>query len=98
MSVGSVVMLPGAVLVFTAPAGTVQDDLRLRWCGPDQQDEQVPDLGQAQRDQFTTAGAAPLFAAARARVTVRKAWASIARVMCRYHPVYWRTWYWSSPV
>ena len=93
MSVGSVVMLPGAVLVFTAPAGTVQDDLRLRWCGPDQQDEQVPDLGQAQPDELAVAsGVAPLFAA-RARVTVRKAWASIAKVMCRYHPVYWRTWY-----
>ena len=47
MSVGFVVVLLGAVLVFAAPAGTLQDDLGLRRSGPDQQHEQVPDLGQA---------------------------------------------------
>ena len=98
MAVSPVVMLLGAVLVFAAPARTLQHDPGLRWCGPDQQHEQVPDLGQAQRDQLAAAVMAPLFAAARARVTARKAWASIAKVMCRYHPVYWRTWYWSRPV
>ena len=98
MSVSPVVVMLGAVLVFAAPAGTLQHDPGLRWCGPDQQDEQVPNLGQTERDQLDSAGVAPLFAAARARVAVRKAWASMARVMCRYHPVYWRTWYWSRPV
>lgn len=86
---GFVVVLLGPVLVFAAPPGSLQDHLGRRRSGPDQQDEQVPDLGQAQRDELATAsGVAPLFAAARARVTVRKAWASIAKVMCRYHPVY----------
>ena len=90
----SVVVFFGAMLVFAAPAGTVQDDLWFWWCGPDQQDEQVPDFGQAQGDELAvSAGVAPLFAAARVRVTVRKTWASIAKVLCRYHPVYWRTWY-----
>ena len=98
MSVGFVVVSPGAVLVFAAPAGTVQDDLRLRWCGPDQEHKQVPDLRQGQGDQLAMAVVTPFFAAARARVTVRKAWASMARVMWRYQLVYWRTWYWSSPV
>ena len=89
MSVRSVVVFSGAVLVFAAPMGSLQHDLRCRWCGPDQQHEQVPDLGQAQRNELVAApGVTPLFAAARARVTVRKAWASIAKVMCRYHPVY----------
>ncbi len=88
MSARSVVVLLGAVLVFAAPAGSLQHGLRGGRCGPDQQHEQVPDLGQAQRDQLATGGVPPLFAAARARVTVRKAWASIAKVMCRYHPVY----------
>jgi hypothetical protein len=87
MSVISVVVLLGAVLVLAAPAGTLQHGVGLRWSGPDQQHEQVPDLGQAQGDQLPTAVVAPLFAA-RARVTVRKAWASMARVMWRYHPVY----------
>ena len=88
MAVRSVVVLLGAVLVFAAPPRTLQHNLRLRWLGPDQQDEQVPDLGQAQPDELAVAsGVAPLFAA-RARVTVRKAWASIAKVTCRYHPVY----------
>ena len=86
---GFVVVMLGAVLMFAAPSGSLQHGVGLRWRGPDQQDEQVPDFGQAQRDELAVAGVmAPLFAAARARVAVRKAWASIARVMWRYHPVY----------
>jgi hypothetical protein len=93
MAVRSAVVLRGAVLVFAAPPGTLQDNLRRRWSGPDRQNEQVPDLRQRQGDQLSTGAVAPLFAAARARVAVRKAWVSIAKVMWRYHPVYWRTWY-----
>jgi hypothetical protein len=55
MSVGSVVVFPGTILVFAPPAGTVWDDLWLWWCGPDQQGEQVPDFGQAQGDELAVA-------------------------------------------
>src|SRR6266516_2156482 len=63
--------------------------------GPDQVGQQSPDFGDGERDEVTAARfRVPFFD----RVTVRKAWASMDRVMCRYQPVYWRTWEWSRPV
>ena len=51
--------------------------------------DEVSDLGQAQLDEVSVfVSSSPLFD----RVTVRKAWASMESVMCRYQPVYCRTW------
>ena len=58
----------------------------VRRLGEDQVDEEVSDLEQAQGDEVTACWMlAPFFFD---RVTVRKACASIERVMCRYQPVY----------
>ena len=51
---------------------------------PDQVGEQAADLGHGQRDQVVDPAARPPFCAASAVVTVRKACASMARVMWRY--------------
>ena len=57
----------------------------VRWLGEDQAGEEVSDLGHAQGDEVAVSWmVAPFFD----RVTVRKACASIERVMCRYQPVY----------
>jgi hypothetical protein len=89
----AVVGLSGAVLVSSAPGGAVQGVGGFGDAGPDQSGDQVSDFGQGERDQPVIASAgggscAPFFD----RVTVRKAWASIDRVMCRYQPVHCLTW------
>ena len=89
----AVVGLSGAVLVSSAPGGAVQGVGGFGDAGPDQSGDQVSDFGQGERDQPVIASAgggscAPLLD----RVTVRKAWASIDRVMCRYQPVHCLTW------
>ena len=86
VSVRVVVALLCAVLVSSPPGGAVQGVIRVRWDGPEESDEESSDLGDGQGDQ--PAVGVPFFD----RVTVRKAWANIDRVMCRYQPVYWRTW------
>lgn len=59
------------------------------WCGARRADEQPPDFGQREPDQVpVSCGSAPFLE----RITVRKAWANMEGVMCRYQPVYWRTW------
>ena len=89
----AVVGLSGAVLVSSSPGGAVQGVPGFGNGRPDQSGDQVPDLGQGERDQPVIASGvggscAPFFD----RVTVRKAWASIDRVMCRYQPVHCLTW------
>ena len=57
--------------------------------GPDEVEHEAPDFWDGQGDEVTVRpGAEPPFE----RVMVRKAWASMDSVMCRYQPVYWRTW------
>ena len=69
----------------TAPVRAGQNMFRVERLGEDQADEEVSDLGQAQGDEVAVAWMkAPFFD----RVTVRKACASIERVICRYQPVY----------
>ena len=51
---------------------------------PDEPGEQTSDLGHGERDQLLDWTASPLCPPASAVVTVRKACASIASVMCRY--------------
>ncbi len=51
---------------------------------PDEVGEQAADLGHGEWDQVLDGVGSPLFPPASAVVTVRKAWASMARVMCRY--------------
>ena len=57
---------------------------------PDEVGEQASDLGDGERDQLLDRLARPLFPPAVrlawAVVVVRKAWASMASVMCRYQP------------
>ena len=89
MSASSVVVLPGGVLVSSSPVGALQDVSGLDGLVEDERGDEVPDLGQAHCDEAVVDVASrPLFA----RVTVRKAWASMERVMCRCQPVYCRTW------
>ncbi len=96
MSSSPVVALFGAVLVSSSPGGAVQGASGFGNVCPDQCGDQVSDFGEGQRDQLVVAGGvggvggslAPFFD----RVTVRKAWASIDRVMCRYQPVHCLTW------
>lgn len=57
--------------------------------GPGDEDDKAPDFGKGQSYQLLGAWMwAPFFE----RMTLRKAWANMERVMCRYQPVYWRTW------
>ena len=51
---------------------------------PDEVGEEASDLGHGERDQLFDRAGCPFFALASAVVTVRKAWASMARVMCLY--------------
>ncbi len=61
----------------------------MRGLVPDQVDEESPDFGESQGDEVSAGGIlGPLFD----RVTVRNAWASMDRVICRYQPVYHLTW------
>jgi hypothetical protein len=48
--------------------------------------EQAPEFGHGQRDELAGSGSEACFSAV-TRVPVRSAWASIARVMCRYRAV-----------
>ena len=59
--------------------------VRVRRLAEDQTDEEASDLGQAQGDEVAVAWMKAPFLD---RVTVRKAWASIQRVIGRYQPVY----------
>lgn len=78
----------GGLLVSSAPVGTLQCVFRTGELCPDEAGEQSSDFGQCQGYEFAIARVlAPFFD----RVTVRKAWASMDRVICRYQPVYWRT-------
>jgi hypothetical protein len=84
-------------LVAAAPPGPGQHQARLDRGGPDQRDQQPPDLGNRQRQQAepaAQAAASPLVRSglvARARVTARNACANSARVMWRYQPGHRRT-------
>lgn len=79
----------GGLLVFSAPVGALEYVFRTGRLGPDQVGEQVPDFRQGEGYELAVGRErAPFFD----RVTVRNAWASIDRVMCRYQPVYCRTW------
>ena len=89
----AVVGLSGAVLVSSSPDGSVQGAVGFGNAGPDQSGDQVPDFGEGERDQPVIAsGVGGSFAPFFDWVTVRKAWASIDRVMCRYQPVHCLTW------
>jgi len=79
----------GVLLVSSAPAGAVQHVAGIGETGPCEVGDEVPDLGQGERYEVLVPGPGAPFLALTA---VRKAWASIDRVMCRYQPVYWRTW------
>ncbi len=74
----------GAGLVSTSPVGPAEDGGDLGRLVPDELGEQTSDLGHGERDQLLDRAAIPFFPPASAVVTVRKAWASMARVMCRY--------------
>lgn len=88
VAAGPVVALSSSVLVAAAPLGSAEDVVWVGCFGPDQVDQQSPDFRDAQGDEVTSGWiSAPFFD----RVTVRNAWASIDRVMCRYQPVYCRT-------
>ena len=92
-----VVCPPGTGLVASAPPGPGQHEAGLDRDGPDQRDQQAADLGDGQRQQAEPAGqaAASPFArsslAAWARVTAKNAYASSAKVTCRYQPGHLRT-------
>ena len=72
-------------MVASSPAGPVQDGVDFGWLVPDEVGEQPADLGDGEGDQvFGWPGRGPPFLVAAAWVTVRKAWANMARVMWRY--------------
>src|ERR687885_984187 len=88
-------------LVLAPPDRPLKRALRRWWQRPGERDQQPAHLWHRQRQQFHLKVQAPPFWAvpptACARVTVRNACASNAKVMCRYHPVHLRTSYWSNP-
>ncbi len=53
---------------------------------PDQLAQESADLRDGERDEVLVGFCCPPFPALAARVTVRKACANIARVICRYQP------------
>ncbi len=72
-------------MVASSPAGLAQDGLDLGLVVPDEVGEQPADLGDGERDQVLDwPGQGPPFSVVAARVTVKKAWANMARVMWRY--------------
>lgn len=73
----------GAGLVSASPSGPGQDVVWVVVAGPDEAGEQASEFGDGEWDQLAGRVWHPPFAAL-VRVTVRKAWASIASVMCRY--------------
>ncbi len=81
--------LLGPVLVFSAPEGAADHVARVVVPGPGDADDQVPDFGQGEPYQLVGAW---MWAPFLERMMLRKAWANMERVMCRYQPVYWRTW------
>ena len=75
----------GSGLVASSPAGPAQDGVYVGLVVPDEVGEQPADLGDGERDQVCRwPGRGPPFSVVAARVTVRKAWANMARVMWRY--------------
>jgi len=85
VSAGLVVVSFRGLLVSSSPVRAAQNMFGVERLGEDLADEEVSDLGQAQGDEVAVAWMeAPFFD----RVTVRKACASIERVMCLYQPVY----------
>jgi len=89
MSAGSVVVVFRGLLMSSSPVRAFDDVLGAARRCEDEAYEQVAYLGQTQGDEGAVAFGLVLFFE---RVTVRNAWASMERVMCRYQPVYWRTW------
>ena len=88
VSAGFVVAVLGAVLVFSAPEGAADHVSGVVVPVPGDAGDQVPDFGQGKSYQLLGAWIwAPFFE----RMTLRKAWANMERVMCRYQPVYCRT-------
>ena len=85
VSAGRVVAAAGTGLVSAAPAGPVQDLVRFVVLVPDEADDEVADLGEGKLGQLASQVPGPPFSPlVAARVTVRKACAQQARVMCRY--------------
>ncbi|SNS00208.1 hypothetical protein SAMN06265360_1702, partial [Haloechinothrix alba] len=87
-----VVASSGALLVSAAPFRAGEGVVGLGYACPDELDQQAADFGQCQGDELAVAdwvvdGMPPFFD----RVTVRKAWASMDRVMWRYQPLHCRT-------
>src|SRR5512143_1105851 len=94
---GLVVAAAGTGLMASSPARP-GENLVGGGCGvPDEAGQAAADLGDCEGNQLVGWAEPPLFARVAARVTVRKAWASMARVMWRYQPSQRRTWYWSRP-
>jgi hypothetical protein len=95
--VSPVVRAAGAGLMAATPPGPGQHESGLDRHRPDQCHQQAANLGDGERDQLEPAGQAGASPFARSllvawvRVTARKAWASSARVMCRYQPGQRRT-------
>lgn len=82
-------VLAGVRLMFSAPLRSFEDVPRVGEAGPGEAGDEVPDFGQGERyEAFRSGSGAPFLAL----TVVRKAWASMDRVMWRYQPVYWRTW------
>jgi len=89
-----VVAAAGLGLLASSPARPGQHGRGRRHGGPDEPPQEAAHLGHGQRDQRGGAqGIAPPFSApaARARTTVRNAWANSARVLWRYQPSQRRT-------
>jgi hypothetical protein len=88
-------------LMPSSPIRPVHRVLHWRRRRPHQRHQPPPHLWHGQRDEFDVQTQGPPFwpslPTAWARVTVKKACATNAQVMCRYQPVHVRTSSWSSP-
>ncbi len=81
--------LLGPMLVLSAPERAADHVSGVVMPGPGDAADQAPDFGQGKPYQLLGTW---MWAPFLERITLRNAWANMERVMCRYQPVYWRTW------
>jgi hypothetical protein len=89
VAAGFVVALLDAVLVSPSPDRPAYHVAGIRFPVPDDEGDKAPNFGRGEPYQAPSPRMQAPFLE---RIMLRNAWANMERMMCRYQPVYCRTW------